>query len=191
MIKLGERIEFPNSTRYSHGRDITFDGNMNLYGLLKEVGVKFQGYTIDVYVQDRVRTSTLTDYEKIGTVECDDISITASNIKKTRQVYSARIMFRSSLRQHAEIRIILNSEKKTDDLIPLNQVLSDMSNPDGGMAACAARSYYYEHYATDEQKAKMDKDERRNTILIAVFSILLSAILVGSTAVAWYSQAKG
>ena len=191
MIKLGERIEFRNSDRYSHARDVTFDGNINLYGLLKEVNKMFRGYVIDVYIQDKTHATTLTSYDKIGVIDFDNIDFMASDKRRINQVRGARILFRSSVSQRAELRIVIDSEKEWDERIPLDQVLADMNNPLGGPAAQSARTYYYEHYATDEQKAKMDKDERRNMILIAVFSILLSAILVGSTAVTWYFQARG
>lgn len=48
-----------------------------------------------------------------------------------------------------------------EEKIPLEQVLDDMYNPNGGMPAQAARDYYYNNYATDEEKQKMDAEDRR------------------------------
>ena len=43
-----------------------------------------------------------------------------------------------------------------EELVPIERVLDDMYNPDGGMVADAARSYYYEHYATEAERMMMD-----------------------------------
>lgn len=48
-----------------------------------------------------------------------------------------------------------------EEKIPLEQVLDDMYNPNGGMPAQAARDYYYNNYATDEEKEEMDRSDRR------------------------------
>lgn len=48
-----------------------------------------------------------------------------------------------------------------EEKIPLEQVLDDMYNPNGGMASQAARDYYYNNYATDEEKQKIDAEDRR------------------------------
>lgn len=65
----------------------------------------------------------------------------------------------------------LGSEEAPEEanLVPLNRVLCDMNNPDGGYAAMAARDYYYKHYATEKERKTMDRHDN----LVAMFGILL------------------
>lgn len=57
------------------------------------------------------------------------------------------------------------------ELIPIQQVLCDMSNPDGGIAACAARDYYYQHYATDKERKTMDRHDKLQIAFANIFII--------------------
>ena len=61
-----------------------------------------------------------------------------------------------------------------DDKIPLEKVLDDMYNPNGGVVSWAARDYYYIHYASDKQRKKMDRED----IISIVVDILILAIIV-------------
>jgi len=61
-----------------------------------------------------------------------------------------------------------------------------MTNPDGGLAAMAAKDYYYEHYATEEERKAMDRHDN----LIAAFGILLMSAVVADAIfeiVSWIS----
>lgn len=68
----------------------------------------------------------------------------------------------------------------TDDLIPLEQVLDDMYQ-DKGIVSMAARDYYRLHYATEEEKRAMDRQDKLTTIgaaLIWLFLIVGSAFCI-------------
>lgn len=56
------------------------------------------------------------------------------------------------------------------ELVPRQQVLCDMNNPDGGFAAMAAKDYYYKHYATEKERKAMDLRDN----IIAVFGIIFT-----------------
>ena len=63
-----------------------------------------------------------------------------------------------------------------DEKIPVDKVLEDMYNPNGGPVSWAARDYYYREYATEEEKREMDREDRNMTIGSFIFyslSILL------------------
>ena len=70
----------------------------------------------------------------------------------------------------------MNDEK--EELIPVSQVLDDWY-ADKGIVSQAARDYYYLHYADDNERKRMDKEERVQTMIayIVVFSILLLGVV--------------
>ena len=63
-----------------------------------------------------------------------------------------------------------------DDLVPLDRVLDDMYQ-DKGIVSMAARDYYRLHYATEEEKRAMDRQDKLNTICAALIWLFL---IVGS-----------
>ena len=63
-----------------------------------------------------------------------------------------------------------------DGLVPLDQVLDDMYQ-DKGIVSMAARDYYRQHYATEEEKRAMDKQDKLTTICAALIWLFL---IVGS-----------
>lgn len=70
--------------------------------------------------------------------------------------------------------------KLEDVIIPVEKVLDDMYNPDGGLVAMAARDYYYTYYATPDQKVKMDKEEKRQKVYTCLFEIgILIFVAIG------------
>lgn len=67
-----------------------------------------------------------------------------------------------------------------DELIPVLNVLNDMYDPNGGIGADAARSYYYEHYASPEERKQMDAEDRRMQIIAtAIMTIVIGLGLTG------------
>lgn len=64
------------------------------------------------------------------------------------------------------------NEKQQEELIPELQVLDDMY-ADKGIVSLAARDYYYEHYADEAERKRMDREDKIQTII--------SAIIVGGT----------
>lgn len=69
-------------------------------------------------------------------------------------------------------------------LIPIERVLDDMYNPDGGMVADAARSYYYEHYATEAERKMMDHEDNVSQtiacVIMGLYAIsVIAAIVIG------------
>ena len=60
--------------------------------------------------------------------------------------------------------------------VPLDQVLKDMYTNSG--VESAARDYYYREYATDEERAQMDKEDRITSIFTMCFVmfIIITAI---------------
>lgn len=64
-------------------------------------------------------------------------------------------------------------EKK---LIHLERVIDDMYQ-DKGIVSLMARDYYYENYATEEEKKKMDIEDKIQTIVAWLF--ILSIPVVG------------
>lgn len=68
-------------------------------------------------------------------------------------------------------KLIGQKEETHSDLIPLWQVLEDMYDPDGGMKASGARSYYYTNYATEEERKAMDLKDKIEMVLVIIFMI--------------------
>ena len=64
-----------------------------------------------------------------------------------------------------------------DELIPLEKVLDDMYNPDGGIASMSAKDYYYQHYASEEE---IKKHQRNEFIIDIIVRIILSIIVFGT-----------
>lgn len=64
------------------------------------------------------------------------------------------------------------------DKIPVEKVIDDMYNPDGGMVSLSARDYYYENYATKEEKKIMDEHDRIHRNLLVMLGILLIALVL-------------
>ncbi len=68
-----------------------------------------------------------------------------------------------------------------EEKVPIERVLADMYDPDGGLISNAARDYYYLHYATPEEQVRMDKEEKfqtRFTSLITIGAFLFPIIFV-------------
>lgn len=64
-----------------------------------------------------------------------------------------------------------------EEKIPVEKVLDDMYNPNGGIVAWSARDYYYDNYATDEEKAEMDREDRiSNNILKIIMGVFIVAM---------------
>ncbi len=63
-------------------------------------------------------------------------------------------------------------EKEDSELVPLQQVLDDMYNPDGGYASMAARNYYYQFYATANEQKKMDREDKLQTAFVIIFTVV-------------------
>ena len=65
-------------------------------------------------------------------------------------------------------------------LVPIEQVLDDMYNPNGGLISLAARSYYYENYANKEEKYLMDIEDRNVQIVSSCFVVVFLGLIVVS-----------
>lgn len=65
---------------------------------------------------------------------------------------------------------------KSDELIPIEQVLADMY-ADKGIISSAARDYYKTYYATEDELIIMKREERLETI--AAYLFILSPVIVG------------
>lgn len=59
--------------------------------------------------------------------------------------------------------------------VPLDRVLDDMYDPNGGPVSWAAREYYYKNYATDEEREAMDREDRTEYIIAIIFALMLLA----------------
>lgn len=77
-----------------------------------------------------------------------------------------------------KVRTVSRMNDEKEELIPVLQVLDDWY-ADKGIVSWAARDYYYLHYADDNKRKRMDKDEKIQTIIayIIVFGILLLGIV--------------
>ena len=66
-----------------------------------------------------------------------------------------------------------------EELISRERVLDDMFS-DRGPITWAARTYFYEHYATAEQKRMMDKEDARQELLRNVIwgTIIVLAVIL-------------
>ena len=63
--------------------------------------------------------------------------------------------------------------KETDsEPVPVQKVLEDMYNPDGGLVALAARDYYYQNYANEEERKNMDREDKVQTAVAIIFMIV-------------------
>lgn len=72
------------------------------------------------------------------------------------------------------------NEKQQEELIPKLQVLDDMY-ADKGIVSMAARDYYYEHYADEAERKRMDIEDKVATIIggtIVIGMLLLGVIVV-------------
>lgn len=78
-------------------------------------------------------------------------------------------------------------EYEDEELVPLTQVLDDMYS-DKGVVSLAARSYYYNHYATDEEKEKMDAEDRRLEILSYVITGMMVIMIIVAIIISFASQ---
>lgn len=72
-------------------------------------------------------------------------------------------------------------EKQQEELIPKLQVLDDMY-ADKGIVSMAARDYYYEHYADESERKRMDIEDKVATIIGG--TIVIGMLLLGVIAVA-------
>ena len=71
-------------------------------------------------------------------------------------------------------------EKQQEELIPKLQVLDDMYS-DKGVVSMAARDYYYEHYANESERKRMDIEDKVATIIGG--TIVIGMLLLGVIAV--------
>lgn len=63
--------------------------------------------------------------------------------------------------------------KETDsEPVPVQKVLEDMYNPDGGLVALAARDYYYQNYANEKERKSMDREDKIQTAVAIIFMIV-------------------
>lgn len=61
-----------------------------------------------------------------------------------------------------------------EDKVPVEKVIDDMYDSNGGIVSSAARDYYYQNYATEEEKLIMD----RKSLILRNMIILCSALCV-------------
>lgn len=71
-------------------------------------------------------------------------------------------------------------EKQQEELIPKLQVLDDMYS-DKSIVSMAARDYYYEHYADEAERKRMDIEDIIATIIGVI--IIIGMLLLGAVAV--------
>ena len=71
-------------------------------------------------------------------------------------------------------------EKQQEELIPKLQVLDDMY-ADKGVVSVAARDYYYEHYANEAERKRMDIEDIVATIIGTI--VVIGVLLLGVVAV--------
>lgn len=64
-----------------------------------------------------------------------------------------------------------------NDKVPLERVLDDMYS-DNTFISSAARDYYYEEYATDKEREKMDKEDELICKINRLFDILSIIIVI-------------
>lgn len=67
-----------------------------------------------------------------------------------------------------------------DELIPLEKVLEDMYNPDGGIPSIAAKDYYYQHYASKEEIKKHQRNELIIDIIVRIILGMIAFITISS-----------
>lgn len=78
----------------------------------------------------------------------------------------------------------MRSENLDGELVPIDQVLSDMYNDYSAVQSCA-RSYYYTYYATDEERKQMDLEDKINSILSFIFFFIFFLIVISSAILAF------
>ncbi len=66
--------------------------------------------------------------------------------------------------------------KKPENLIPLEQVLQDMQYGSG--IESAAEDYYYLHYATDEEKAEINRRRKIESVISKIVAVATFALVV-------------
>ena len=71
----------------------------------------------------------------------------------------------------------MTNDKQKEDLIPKEVVLEDVELDDG-IVSSGARAYYRTHYATEEEKRAMDKQDKLDTIGAVLFYLILIALVV-------------
>lgn len=72
----------------------------------------------------------------------------------------------------------MTNYKQREDLIPIEEVLEDMKLG-GGIVSEAAKDYYRIHYATEEEKRLMDREDRLNTIkAMSVYAIMIVLLII-------------
>lgn len=71
-------------------------------------------------------------------------------------------------------------EKQQEELIPELQVLDDMY-ADKGVVSIAARDYYYEHYADEAERKRMDIEDIVATTIGA--TIFIGVLVLGVVAI--------
>lgn len=65
-----------------------------------------------------------------------------------------------------------------EDKVPVEKVIDDMLDPNGGMVSSAARDYYYRNYATEEERIIMDIMMDRESLILRNMIIVCSALCV-------------
>ena len=65
-----------------------------------------------------------------------------------------------------------------EELIPVEKVLDDMYD-DLGIVSWAARDYYYNHYASDEERKDMDSEDKINEVIAKLgIAVIIGLIIV-------------
>ena len=75
-------------------------------------------------------------------------------------------------------------EKQQEELIPKLQVLDDMYS-DKSLVSLAARDYYYEHYADESERKRMDIEDIVATIIGTI--VVAGVLLLGVVAIIMWS----
>ena len=73
-------------------------------------------------------------------------------------------------------------KEKEEELITVEDVLSDMYS-DLGIVSDSARDYYYIHYATEEERMEMDREDEINKFLskiAVIFGVIFMIIVIFS-----------
>lgn len=65
-----------------------------------------------------------------------------------------------------------------EEMIPVEKVLDDMYSSNG-MISSAARSYYYIHYATEEEKQQMDREDKIEKIVSVLCTGIIGILVIG------------
>lgn len=64
------------------------------------------------------------------------------------------------------------SKETNSEPVSVQKVLEDMYNPDGGLVALAARDYYYQNYASEEERKSMDREDKVHIAIAIIFMIV-------------------